>query len=416
MKVESKSLFQTHFSSKEFSKRRESLMNQVEDEAIVIIIGKLKEHELETFRQSNNFFYMSGVEVPGAILTIQSSETTLYLPAHDPQEERTEGPRLNADRPDQVAELTGVSRVRHLSDLEKDLSTAKLVYTDQPNMEEICPDAETRPLSPFLRSMRMIKSSEEIEVMRTAGQLTAMAVTEAMRSTRVGLIEYQLGAIADYVFRLNGARGGGYPAIIASGPNAWYGHYFQNNSLLTDGDLILMDYAPDYAQYTSDIGRMWPVNGTFTSDQRQLYGFIVEYHKALLKRIGPGEMATAIMDQTATEMKAMINQMTFTKSHYEKAVRDALEFRGHLSHSVGMDVHDHGNYREQPLQPGLVFSVDPMIWVPEEKLYIRVEDTVLVTENGIDNLTQMAPLELDDVEETMKSAGMIDMLSHLKIS
>ena len=416
MKIESKSLFQTHFSSKEFSKRRESLMNQVEDEAIVIIIGKLKEHELETFRQSNNFFYMSGVEVPGAILTIQSSETTLYLPAHDPQEERTEGPRLNADRPDQVAELTGVSRVRHLSDLEKDLSTAKLVYTDQPNMEEICPDAETRPLSPFLRSMRMIKSSEEIEVMRTAGQLTAMAVTEAMRSTRVGLIEYQLGAIADYVFRLNGARGGGYPAIIASGPNAWYGHYFQNNSLLTDGDLILMDYAPDYAQYTSDIGRMWPVNGTFTSDQRQLYGFIVEYHKALLKRIGPGEMATAIMDQTAIEMKALINQMTFTKSHYEKAVRDALEFRGHLSHSVGMDVHDHGNYREQPLQPGLVFSVDPMIWVPEEKLYIRVEDTVLVTENGIDNLTQMAPLELDDVEETMKSTGMIDMLSHLKIS
>ena len=106
-----------------------------------------------------------------------------------------------------MSELTGVSQVRHLSDLEKDLSTAKLVYTDQPNMEEICPDSETRPLSPFLRSMRIIKSAEEIEVMRTAGQLTAMAVTEAMRSTRAGLIEYQLGAIADYVFRLNGARG-----------------------------------------------------------------------------------------------------------------------------------------------------------------------------------------------------------------
>ena len=415
MMVKPTTFFQTHFPSNEFSKRRKHLTDQIETQAVILLSGKKREHELETFRQSNDFFYLSGVEVPNACLTIRSSETTLYLPAHDPGQERTEGPILNADYPDQVVELTGVSRVRQLSDLAKDLKTVKLVYTDQPDIEEISSESEIRSISPFLRSMRMIKSTAEMEVMRTAGQLTAMAVTEAMRSTKSGLIEYQLGAVADYVFRLNGARGGGYPAIIASGSNAWYGHYFRNNSRLTDGDLILMDYAPDYAYYTSDIGRMWPVNGTYTSDQRQLYGFIVEYHKCLLKRIRPGEMATSIMDQTAAEMKIMINQMNFAKPHYEEAVRGALEFRGHLSHCVGMEVHDHGNYRELPLEPGLIFSVDPMIWVPEEKLYIRVEDTVVVTENGIENLTHLAPLELDDVEKTMKSAGMIETLSHLKL-
>ena len=415
MTIEPIALFQTHFPSNEFARRRQHLTDQVETQAAVLLSGKKREHELESFRQSNNLFYLSGVEVPDARLTIRASETTLYLPAHDPGQERTEGPILNVDHPDQVAELTGVSRVRQLSDLAGDLATVKVVYTDQPDMEEICPDAEIRPLLPFLRSMRRIKSAAEIEVMRIAGQLTSMAVTEAMKSTRAGLMEYQLGAIADYVFRLNGARGGGYPAIIASGSNAWYGHYSRNNSQLTDGDLILMDYAPDYAYYTSDIGRMWPVNGTFTSDQRLLYGFIVEYHKALLKRIQPGEMATGIMDQTAAEMESVINQMTFAKPYYEKAARGALEFRGHLSHCVGMEVHDHGNYRELPLEPGLVFSIDPMIWVPEERLYIRVEDTVVVTENGIENLTRLAPLELDDVEETMKSTGMIETFPHLQL-
>jgi Xaa-Pro aminopeptidase len=114
------------------------------------------------------------------------------------------------------------------------------------------------------------------------------------------------------------------------------------------------------------------------------------------------------MDEAAITMEDLINRTNFSKNYYEKAARKALEFRGHLSHTVGMDVHDRGDYRSQPLITGTVFSVDPMMWIPEEKLYIRVEDTVIVTENGMENLTQLAPLELDDVEMVMKEKGILE--------
>ena len=183
---------------------------------------------------------------------------------------------------------------------------------------------------------------------------------------------------------------------------------------MQEGDLVLMDYAPDYGYYTSDIGRMWPVNGRYSAWQRELYGFIVEYHKALLKLIRPGVLASQIMDEAAVVMEDLVNRTKFSKDYYEKAARKALEFRGHLSHTVGMDVHDRGDYRSQPLVAGTVFSVDPMMWVPEEELYIRVEDTIIVTENGIENLTQLAPLELDDVEVVMQEKGVLE--NHLLIS
>jgi Xaa-Pro aminopeptidase len=238
-------------------------------------------------------------------------------------------------------------------------------------------------------------------------------------------MEYQLGAVADYIFLVNGARGGAYRPIIAGGTNAWHGHYYRNNCELRDGDLVLMDYAPDYSNYTSDIGRMWPVNGKYVRKahqrlrlmaawQRELYGFIVEYHKVLLKLIRPGVMASQIMEEAAQGMRQVVERTKFSKSCYEKAARQALEFRGHLSHGVGMDVHDGGNYTLKPLIPGTVFAVDPQMWIPEEQLYIRVEDTVVVTQDGIENLTQLAPLELDDVEKLMKEDGILQKLPPLK--
>jgi len=265
--------------------------------------------------------------------------------------------------------------------------------------------AEIRDLSPIIDELRVVKSSAEIELMRFAGRLTALAATEAMRCTKPGIMEYQLEAIADYIYVVNGARGGAYPAIIGGGSNAWYGHYNRNDCELRDGDLVLIDYAPDYKYYTSDIGRMCPVNGKYAPWQRELYGFMVEYHKVLLKLIRPGAMASQIMNEAAKEMQQIIEKTTFSKSCYEQAARRTLEFRGHLSHTVGLSVHDGGNYSLKPLAPGIVFAIDPQMWVPEEKLYIRVEDTIVVTQDSIENLTQIAPLELDDVEATMKEDG-----------
>lgn len=150
---------------------------------------------------------------------------------------------------------------------------------------------------------------------------------------------------------------------------------------------------------------MWPVNGKYAPWQRELYGFMVEYHKVLLPLIRPGAMADEIGKESAAQMAKLVEKTRFSKPCYKEAARRALEFGGHLSHPVGMAVHDVGKYKLEPIQPGTVFSVDPQLWIPEEKLYIRCEDTIVVTEDGIENLTALAPLELDEVEAVMKEEG-----------
>jgi Xaa-Pro aminopeptidase len=269
------------------------------------------------------------------------------------------------------------------------------------------PGTEIRDLGPVLDELRLIKSETEVDLLRSAGKLTATGMIEAMRSTQIGVMEYQLDAVMRYVYLVNGARDAGYRAIIAGGANAWYGHYNANDQPLEDGDLVLVDCAPDYRYYTSDIGRMWPVNGRYSALQRELYGFIVAYHKTFLDLIRPGVMPEQILDEAAVQMREVIESTKFSKPIYEQAARKALAFKGHLSHPVGMSVHDVGNYRGRPLQPGVVLTLDPMMWVPAEKRYIRVEDTLLITENGYENFTCDAPLELDDVEETMTQEGML---------
>jgi Xaa-Pro aminopeptidase len=170
-----------------------------------------------------------------------------------------------------------------------------------------------------------------------------------------------------------------------------------------------MDYAAEYAYYTSDIGRMWPVDGIYTGTQRTLYGFIVDYHRELLSRIGPDVSTDAVMDDVAKVMKRSIDSVKWEHPHHEAAARGALEFRGHFSHPVGMAVHDVGEYRDRPLEVGVVFSVDPMIWIPEERLYVRCEDTVVVTTDGFENLTDAAPLDCDEIETAMKQVGLLDV-------
>jgi Xaa-Pro aminopeptidase len=274
-------------------------------------------------------------------------------------------------------------------------------------IQSCLPKLAIKNLSPIIDSLRVIKSPAEIALLRRAGQLSALSLTEAMRSTEVGVMEYLLDAVSKYIFFANGARGEGYPSIIAGGANMWYAHYMRKDCVLNDGDIVLMDHAPDCGYYTSDIGRVWPVNGKYSSWQKELYGFCVRYHKALLSRIRPGVSAQQIMDEAAEEMRKVIEQTTFSKPVYEQAARRMLKSRGHFSHGVGLAVHDAGDYRAQPLCPGMVFAVDPMMRIVDERLYIRIEDTVLVTEDGVENLTRGAPMELDDVEKLMKETGIL---------
>jgi Xaa-Pro aminopeptidase len=228
-----------------------------------------------------------------------------------------------------------------------------------------------------------------------------------MRSTEPGVHEYELAAVADFVFARGGAAGGAYDAIVATGTNAWYGHYGAKTARLEAGELVLVDYAPDYRYYTSDIGRMWPVSGRWDAAQLELYEFIVAYHRELLSRLGPGATRDEVLDGAAAAMRPVVEQTAWSRPAYEAAARGALEFRGHLSHPVGMTVHDVGEYRDGPFRPGHVFTVDPMLWVPEEHLYVRVEDTVAVVDGGLDNLTGFVPVDPHEIVAVMQEPGLL---------
>jgi len=238
---------------------------------------------------------------------------------------------------------------------------------------------------------------------------------EAIRSTRPGLFEYHLDAAARYVYLVNGSRLEAYRSITASGTeNIWNAHYYRNMSELKDGDLVLMDYAPDYRYYVSDIGRMWPVSGKYSPWQRELLGFVLEYRNVILKRIRPGVTAAQIMEEAKAAMEPVFARTRFSKPVYEQAARRLVNTGGGVfSHPVGMTVHDDGPYIGAPLNPGQVFAVDPQLRVPEENLYIRYEDTVVVTADGVENFTNFLPSELEDIENLMKQEGIVQKLPPL---
>jgi Xaa-Pro aminopeptidase len=169
-----------------------------------------------------------------------------------------------------------------------------------------------------------------------------------------------------------------------------------------------MDYAPDYRYYVSDIGRMWPVNGKFSSWQRELVGFVLAYRNQILKRIRPGVTAAQIREEAKAAMEPVFARTKFSKPIYEQAARRLVNTGGGVfSHPVGMAVHDDGGYASGPLKPGQVFSIDPQLRVPEENLYIRYEDTIVVTESGCENFTDFLPSELDDLEKLVREDGIV---------
>jgi Xaa-Pro aminopeptidase len=271
------------------------------------------------------------------------------------------------------------------------------------------PRARIEDLSPILDELRSVKSAREIALIRRASEIAGLGIMEAMRSTKPGLYEYHLDAAARYVFLVNGARLEGYRSIVAAGvPNIWNMHYYRDAGSLREGDMVLMDFAPDYHYYTSDITRMWPIDGKYSSWQRELLGFVLEYRNSVMKQIRPGVTSAQILEQAKAAMEPVFARWKFSKPIYEKAARELVNRGGGvLSHPVGMAVHDDGNYNRGPLQPGHVFSIDPQLRVPEENLYIRYEDVIVVTESGMENFTSFLPSELGEMERLVGTGGIL---------
>jgi Xaa-Pro aminopeptidase len=452
--------YQTDFSKVEFNTRRTRILESIGSDAIALIQGASGLPGFSVFRQCNSFYYLTGLETAHAYLLLngRTKQSSLYLPHRDAGRESNEGKVLSAEDSELIKQLTGVNQVKPIEFLSSDLVGAGLIrppapvlYTEfspaengndsrdellfaqaraaadpwdgQPSREgrfieiikERFPQFEIRDLSPILDAMRLIKSPKEIELIRQATQIAGLGIIEAMRSTTPGVYEYQLDAAAKYIFHLHGARGDGYASIIGGGTNAYMGHYFHKTDQLKDGDLVLMDYAPDYHYYTSDVTRIWPVNGKFTAEQKELYNFIVAYRDALFKYIKPGITSNEVLDKAASDIKQYLVGKKFVKPAHQKAVEEGLKFRGHFQHPVGMAVHDVGRVHGVPLQPGMVFTIDPMIWIHEERLYIRIEDMALVTENGVENLSAFVPSSITDVERTINEKGLIEFRPSMEL-
>jgi Xaa-Pro aminopeptidase len=445
--------YQTDFTKEELAARRKTILDAIGNKAVAVMQGAAGIPGFTVFRQANNFYYLTGIETPHAYLLMngRSRTSTLYLPHRDQGTESNQGKVLSAEDADLVKQLTGVQQVKGIEFLSSDLVGTGLIrppapklYTEfspaeigndsrdeilyaqaraaadpwdgQPTKEatfiqklrERFPQFEVNDLTPILDTMRLIKSPAEIALIRKATQISGLGIMEAMRSTQPGVYEYQLDAAAKYIFYLHGARGDAYPSIIGGGTNAYMGHYFHKTDVLKDGDLVLMDYAPDYKYCTSDVTRIWPVNGKYSPEQKELYNFIVAYRDALFRYIKPGVAAGEVLDNAAADMKKYLEGKTFVNPEHLKAVQDGLKFRGHFQHPVGMAVHDVGVVYGPKLRPGMVFTIDPMIWIHPERLYVRIEDVALVTEDGVENLSSFVPSRLEEVEALIKEKGLTE--------
>lgn len=439
------------FRPDEFAARRARVYEAIGPQALAVLQGAPAPRGFPRFRQSNEFYYLSGIEVPHAYLLLngRARTTTLYLPHRDERHAASEGEALCAEDGEAARRVSGVEAVAGPERLGPDLARALFqqpapaLYTPAQPAEGAAgsrdtllgaaaqaasdpwdgaatregrfiqalrarfPQLEVHDLSPILDRLRLVKSPAEVRLLREAARLCGLGVMEAIRSSAPGVMEYQLAALAQFIFLHGGAQGEGYRAIVAGGANIWHMHYSANNCPLADGDLVLMDYAPDYHYYTSDIGRMWPVGGTYAPWQRELYGFMVQYHEQVLARLRPGVTAATILEEAAAVMREVVEGTTFSRPSYEQAARRTLAFNGHLSHPVGMAVHDVGDYWPDVLAPGLVISIDPQMWVPEEQLYVRVEDTIVITADGYENLTGFVPRRPDEIERLWQEPGLL---------
>ena len=417
----------TGYTKEEFMRRRAALMEQVPD-GIIVFFGNAMPQSGAHFRQDNDFFYFCGREDVNAILMMipGMKQTILFLPQTSEREDRFHGINLLKD-PD-GNKKTGLSSIQPLDYFDEYLARwsgragstlhirlsprdtvdnaryeyklfqarkNRIFYNDQISLDnyrvkklkERYPYCEFKDITPIVDSMRVIKTPEEIEVIRRNGSISAEAVKQAMLKGKPGVYEYEIEAAAMSVILRHGARRFAYPPIVGSGPNSCILHYAENSRMVEDSDIILMDFGGELDYMCMDISRTWPANGKFTDEQREVYTIALEVQKASIEAYRPGLTSVDVQKYVAEKMKEM-------------GIKTRGQ-RGGIGHGVGMATHDVGPV--SPLREGMVFAIEPGLYYPEKNLGVRIEDTVLITKDGCEVLTKDVPKEIDDVEKLLAS-------------
>lgn len=422
------------FDKAEYAARRAKLMQKIPDGAAVLL-GATPPAGFNEFVQNNDFMYFAGVEIPNAALVIdgRTKSTTLFFTITDAGA-RNEG--ISLDLVHNAAAVTGIDRVVPIEqftpalarlansgsvlytsfkpeELARECSSEKLGLVQNAttlnvwdgrltrelqfvkNLRDRFPQAVVKDAAPFVWELRSIKSPAEIAHLHKVGRLGVEAHKAMLRATRVGAHEYEMAAAFEYEVKKAGARDIAYNTIISSAENHPYLHYYRHDRVLADGDFIVVDAGPALDYYVVDISASYPANGKFTPRQREIYEAALAIEEACKQVYRPGI--------EAKDVQPLVLEILKKKGFdIDKALFKIRTMQTGISHNVGMAVHDVSAGPRGPLQPGMVFACDIYAVFPGEDLGVRVEDTIVITETGCENLTPGLPRTVAEIEAFMK--------------
>lgn len=430
--------------NEEYRARRDALIAQLPANAAVVLPGAslvTRSHDSEyTFRQNSDFYYLTGITEPDALLVLlpghDAGQSIVFCQDRDPTMEAWTGRRLGARG---VEAEHGIDQAFENADREAQLPVLlegrELLYVplDNPDALGIAEEAFSfaqaglrRGRAPFkgwldvsalIHGMRLIKSEAEIALLRHAAAISAQAHVRAMQASRPGLYEYQLQAELEHEFVWQGGSGPAYSTIVGGGANACVLHYIENRAALTNDSLVLIDAGAEFELYAGDITRTFPVNGRFTEAQRALYQVVLSAQERAVAAIKPGATLVDVHQNVVEDLTAGLIALGLLEGDVQARIDDESYRRFYLhstSHWLGLDVHDVGSYRldektPRPLVAGMVLTIEPGLYIPDAEdippayrgIGIRIEDNVVVTDEGYENLTAGVPKGMADIEALM---------------
>jgi Xaa-Pro aminopeptidase len=410
--------------SGEYAARRTKLRASVDGPIVVFgYTGNEDASEVAVFFQETHFYYLTGHDEPGAVLLLtpdaarngtKTPTEVLYLPPRNPSQEKWEGPKIGPNDPG-VQETTGFADVEPIAKLKGDLQKLaenyKTFYALMPPKNELgyphltnsvadirsaIPGAALEDIAPALDAMRQVKSAGELALMQKAIDVSVDAQFDAMRHLRPGLFEYQVAARMKQVHEMGGCSREAYAPIVGAGFNSTVLHYSALDGEIKDGDLVVMDVGGEYGGYAADITRTVPASGRFTPRQREIYDIVLGAQNAAMAAVKPG----AVLYGGKGSLQAIATDYINTHGRDSEGHTLGRYYPHGVSHHLGLDVHDPGD-RNRPLEAGMVVTVEPGIYIPEENLGVRIEDDVLVTRDGYQLLTARLPRTVDEIEKIM---------------
>ena len=431
----------------EFKKRREHLMRRIGKGNIALIgssASKIRNRDVHyPFRQDSDFFYLTGLSEPEAMAVFipgrEQGEYILFCREFDATKALWEGAHAGLegatghfqaddafpiDDLDEI--LSGMLENKHKvfypMGRDPDLDHRLLEWINHIRSQSrsgLVAPGELVSLEPILHEMRLFKSAEEIKLMRRAAEISAQGHVKAMQACRAGLYEYQIEAELVHYFMQQGLRSVAYPSIVAGGKNACVLHYTENSDKLKNGDLLLIDAGAECDHYAADITRTFPVSGRFSEPQKQLYQLVLDAQGAAIEQIKPGIPWHNAHDASVEVLTKGMVALGLLEGKVKTLIKKEKfkQFYMHrIGHWLGMDVHDVGDYKVEQkwrlLEPGMVLTVEPGLYVPvdcksvDEKwrgIGIRIEDDLLVTEQGHEILTAGVPKTIVDIEALMQA-------------